>query len=432
MNDLTPFRDLGIALALGLLIGLERGWSARAEPAGGRVAGIRTFGLVGLVGGLAGVLAASVSEAAAAMLIVATAAALVAGYVRDMTEGDSVSATSTIAALATLALGMLATIPAGFLSTWAPSGQPLLAAVAAGSMLLLLAMRQELHAWVRGLSALEIKAVARFALIAIVVWPLLPDVSYGPYDAWNPRDIWFVVVLISGLSFAGYVAAKRLGAVSGALATASAGAIVSSTAVTAALARRLRTGEADAPLAAAISAAGAVMMMRALALTALLAPRALATLAVVIVPAALAALAAACLTLRRGRAHAAAPAQAPRNPFDIRPAIAFAALIAGAALVARWAADIFGDHGLAVVLSITGALDVDAAIVTLGGLPDDAVDPALAGIILAVPILANTLFKAGVTVALAGWRQGRSGAAALTASLVTGVAALAAAALAVL
>lgn len=421
MNDLTPFRDLGIALALGLLIGLERGWSARAEPAGGRVAGIRTFGLVGLVGGLAGVLAASVSEAAAAMLIVATAAALVAGYVRDMTEGDSVSATSTIAALATLALGMLAT-----------SGQPLLAAVAAGSMLLLLAMRQELHAWVRGLSALEIKAVARFALIAIVVWPLLPDVSYGPYDAWNPRDIWFVVVLISGLSFAGYVAAKRLGAVSGALATASAGAIVSSTAVTAALARRLRTGEADAPLAAAISAAGAVMMMRALALTALLAPRALATLAVVIVPAALAALAAACLTLRRGRAHAAAPAQAPRNPFDIRPAIAFAALIAGAALVARWAADIFGDHGLAVVLAITGALDVDAAIVTLGGLPDDAVDPALAGIILAVPILANTLFKAGVTVALAGWRQGRSGAAALTASLVTGVAALAAAALAVL
>lgn len=421
MNDLTPFRDLAIALALGLLIGLERGWSARAEPAGGRVAGIRTFGLVGLVGGLAGALAASVSKAAAAILIIATAAALVAGYVRDMAKGDSVSATSTIAAFATLALGMLAT-----------SGQPLLAAVAAGSMLLLLAMRQELHAWVRGLSALEIKAVARFALIAIVVWPLLPDVNYGPYDAWNPRSIWFVVVLISGLSFAGYVAAKRLGAVSGALATAAAGALVSSTAVTAALARRLRTGETEAPLAAAISVAGAVMMLRALTLTALLAPRALATLAVVIVPAALAALAAAYLTLRRGRARAAAPTQAPRNPFDILPALAFAALIAGAALVARWAADVFGDRGLAVVLAITGALDVDAAIVTLGGLPDDAVEPGLAGLILAVPILANTVFKIGVTAGLAGWRQGRGGAVALAASLVTGAVALAAAAIAVL
>ena len=287
------YRDLGIALALGLLIGIERGWSARGEPDGTRVAGFRTFGLIGLIGGLAGIAVTSSGQIFGVLFVAAAAIALIAGYIRDMAHGGSVSATTTMAALITLALGMLAT-----------TGYTVIASVSAGVMLGLLAMREELHAWVGGLSAVEVKAVARLALITVVVWPLLPDAAYGPYDAWNPRDLWAVVVLISGLSFVGYVANRRLGDVRGTLATAATGALVSSTAVTVALSRRLAEGTGPAPLVAGIAIAGAVMMARTLVLTALLAGFAVPSLAVVVVPAGAAAVLAALWTLRKGSASA--------------------------------------------------------------------------------------------------------------------------------
>jgi len=410
MTDLEPLADLGIALALGLLIGVERGWSARGEPAGGRVAGFRTFGLLGLLGGVAGIMQPAASLPAV-LLIAAAALALVAGYVRDMAKSDNVSATTTVAGLVTLALGFLAT-----------TGSVLVASVSAGVMVLLLSMREELHAWIRGLTAPEVKAVARFALISIVVWPLLPDAAYGPYDAWNPRDIWLVVVLVSGLSFVGYVAAKRFGEVRGTLATAAAGALVSSTAATAALARRLAEGDdPPAPAIAGIALAGAVMMARTLVLAGIVAGFVVPTLAWIAVPGGLAALAATAFVMRHNR-HApsrAAPMTA-RNPFDILPALGFAALIAGAALFARWAEARYGEAGLGVIIALTGAFDVDAATVTLGSLPPGSLDPVTAGAVLGVPVLINTAFKAAICIGLAGWRKGWAAAATLMFSFAAG------------
>lgn len=416
MPDFSLYHGLGIALALGLLIGVERGWSARGEPAGGRVAGLRTFGLLGLLGGLAGFLMKSGNSAntfvLAAIFVATGSATLVFGYVRDMRQDGNVSATTTIAGLITLALGVLAV-----------TGYPIVASVTAGIMLILLAMRAELHGWVGSLSAIEVKAVARFALIAIVVWPLLPNTDMGPLDAWNPRMLWTVVVLISGLSFAGYIATKRLGDVRGVLATACAGALISSTAVTAALARRLAMGDSRPPLVAGIAAAGAVMMLRTLALTALLAGFALETLAFVALPAAgVAALIAAWSLRNAGDRSGAQTDLAAANPFDLLPALGFGVLLAAAALFARWASIEYGDSGLAIVLAITGTFDVDAAIVTMGGLPPGTMEPRLAGLILAVPILLNTAFKAAITIGIAGWTKGRAAAAALAASLTAGVA----------
>ncbi|WP_341534186.1 MgtC/SapB family protein [Sphingosinicella soli] len=401
-----------MALALGLLVGLERGWSARGEPAGGRVAGFRTFGLLGLLGGLSGVMLAE-ARLPAVLLIAAAALALVAGYVRDMARdsGASVSATTTIAGLITLALGLLAT-----------TDHVLVASVSAGVMVLLLSMREELHAWIRGLTAAEVKAVARFALISIVVWPLLPDAAYGPYDAWNPRDIWLVVVLVSGLSFVGYVAAKRFGEVRGTLATAAAGALVSSTAATAALARRLAAGEdAPAPAIAGIALAGAVMMTRTLILAAVVAGFVVPMLAWVLVPGGIAALAATAFVMRNNRrAPSRAAPMTSSNPFDILPALGFAALIAVAALFARWAEARYGDAGLGVIIALTGTFDVDAATVTLGALPAGSLDPVMAGIVLGIPVLLNTAFKAAICIALAGWRRGWPAAAALLFSFAAG------------
>ncbi|MFN5904378.1 MAG: DUF4010 domain-containing protein, partial [Novosphingobium sp.] len=154
-----------------------------------------------------------------------------------------------------------------------------------GIMVLVLAMRQQLHGWVEALTEREVLAIAHFALIALVILPLLPDTPMGPLDAWRPRQIWMVVVLVCGFSFLGYIASKRLGASRGMLATAAAGSMVSSTAVTAALAGRLRDGTDDrALLNAGIALASAVMFVRITVLVAARAPFALVPLLAWAVP----------------------------------------------------------------------------------------------------------------------------------------------------
>ena len=206
-------RDLGLALAIGLLIGVERGWSLRAEPDGSRVAGLRTFALLGLSGGIAGVLGTNGQPLLAGALAAGVVAVLVVGYRRRVIDSQRVSATTAVAAMVTVALGAMATI-----------GLAIPALVSAVTATALLSQRNRLHDWLRGLTETDIQAVVRFAVIAGAIWPLLPDKDMGPYNAWNPRDLWLVVVIVCGLSFAGYVASRRFGANRGIIATAAIGA----------------------------------------------------------------------------------------------------------------------------------------------------------------------------------------------------------------
>lgn len=403
------YKDLAVALGLGLLVGLERGWRARGEPAGSRVAGLRTFGLLGLIGGIAGLLHRLVDPIVAIVVVAVTALALGAGYIRDMRMGGSVSATSFAASVLTLCLGFLAT-----------NGQAILAVAVAAVVTLLLASRKQLHGWLQGLDAVDVQATARFAIITFVVLPLLPDARFGPYGAWNPRELWLVVILVVGFSFAGYVANKRFGARNGTLATAAIGGMYSSTAVTAALSVRLRDEPDSQPiLAAGIAIASALMFLRVLLLTAILATSALPILAIAIGPATLVALLAAFWLVRRKDGAPRTPETSGAggsNPFELLPALGFAALVAVTALATRWAEGRFGDAGAAVLIAITGSFDVDAAIVTLGGLPAGTLEPRLAGLVLAAPVLINTLFKAGIVIVSAGWARGRSAAMPLLAS----------------
>lgn len=394
---------LGIALSLGLLIGIERGWRARTAAAGERVAGLRTFGLLGLTGGIAGIL----PPWAAAVSLAAIAGLVIAGYWRESGE-ESVSVTNMLAAFVTVLLGLLAT-----------TSHLVEATAAAAVTMLLLSAREPLHRWLRDLTEIELRSLGRFALIALVLLPLLPDRSMGPLAAWNPRQLGMVVVLVSGLSFLGYLAVRRLGATRGLLVTAVCGAIVSSTAVTAAFARRLNGESAAAgPLIAGIALASVVMFIRVLLLTGVLAPAVVPGLATLIVPALVVAVALAAIAYQRS--GAGPDDQSPLalgNPLELPAAFGLAALVAVLAVVSRWALDAYGGAGIAVVLGITGIADVDAAVITLAGLPAGAIGLRTAGLVLAVPVLLNTLFKAILAVAFAPGRKGLRAAVPLLASV---------------
>lgn len=398
---------VALSLALGLLAGVQRGWTLRNQEQGSRFAGIRTFALIGLAGGLAGVLHAH-SRGPATAIIVAAAALIVAGYYRTSVKFGTVSGTSGIVGLLVLACGFLS-----------GSGEHLLGSAIAVVMVLLLAMREQLHGWVGRLTEDEVVSIARFALIAVVILPILPDAGYGPYGAWNPRQLWLVVVLVSGFSFAGYFGAKLLGPTRGIIATAAAGSMVSSTAVTASLAHRMRDGQGDqAILAAGVSVASVVMFLRVLMLTGFLAPFALVPFARLVGPAIVGSLLPAIWYLRRARTTPDAPADQVRlrNPFDLWPAVMLTALVMALTVTARWVLDQYGDRGLAVVLAISGSVDVDSAIITMGELPAGSLTPRMAGLILAAPVTLNSLFKASVAVSVGGWKKGGQAAWPLVAS----------------
>lgn len=412
VNELAILQSLGLSLAIGLLIGVERGWRLRDEKPGTRVAGFRTFGLAGLLGGIAGL----VPVAIGATILLVASAILAIGYFRQSEDPENLSATNAFVALLTMLLGLLAT-----------TGFSVPALIAAATATLLLSMREQFHRWLKGMSPTEIQSVGRFALIALVILPLLPDHRYGPFDAWNPRQIWLVVVLVSGLSFAGYVATRRLGSTKGLLMTAVCGAIVSSTAVTAAFARRLKTDrEAEGALIAGIALASVVMFVRVLLLTFLLAPRALQSLAWTMVPATVVALVLAALAVRRVTDQLDTNEVKLGNPLDLTAAFGLAALVAVLAVASRWAAEQFGNAGIVVLLSLTGLADVDASVITLAGLPADMLDGRTAGLVLASPVLINTAFKGVLALVIAPGRVGWRAAMPLFASVLAAGAALAA------
>ncbi|HTG78947.1 MAG TPA: DUF4010 domain-containing protein [Sphingomicrobium sp.] len=393
---------IGAAVAAGLLIGIERGWTQRGQRAGTRVAGVRTFTLLGLAGGLGGLLGAKGQTLVAGCIAASAAALLVAGYFKRLQEKPD--ATTPVAALATLAVGFLA-----------GSGSAGLAVSAAAVAVLVLAMREELHGFVAKLDEHDVKALARFAVIALGVLPFLPNEPMGPYGAWNPWKLWWVVVLVTGFSFMAYVANRLFGARRGTISTALIGGAYSSTAVTQSLAQRLGSNEAGGAEAAGIALATAVMYLRVIALVAFLAPRILPSFVLVVLGPLLAAWAAGWWLYRKApKCEGPSP---PGNPIALLPALGFLLFVAAAAVVARWAEGRFGEQGIAVLLLIMGSMDVDAAIVTAGGLPSQAIAAELAALALGGTILANMFVKLGVTLAYARGK-GLAAALALGASMV--------------
>ena len=400
---------VGTALASGLLIGIERGWKLREQKPGTRVAGIRTFSMLGLGSGISGLIGHLGHPSVGAAIVIGIVATIVFAYARELR--DHQDSTSAVAAMVTIAIGFLA-----------GSGEPAIAFACAAVSVALLALRTELHGFIEKLDEEDVKSLARFAVIAGAVLPLLPSGHYGPLQAWNLQKLWLVVILVTGFSFLGYIANRIFGERHGTIATALIGGAYSSTAVTQSLAQRLGSERVGGAEDAGIALASAVMYLRIVLLVALLSTRVLGEFALLMLPATITAWLAG-LWLYRKAPKCDAPAS-PGNPIAILPALTFLAFVAVAAVAARWAAGRFGEQGLAVLLLITGTMDVDTAIITWGGLPTSAISNSIAALALGGTVLANMTVKLGITLAYAR-SKGKPAAIALAASMVVLAASLA-------
>ena len=407
--SLQLYRDL--AVGIGLIIGLERQWMIRRENPEAQAAGLRTFGLLAIAGCAAGLGLRMGHAWFAAAVLVGAALILTAAYTAEARLRRDVGATTEVAGLATAALAALAA-----------AGSPAPAAAMAVIGAILLAARRPLHQGVAALDSSELHAVLRFLVLAAVLLPLLPNRGYGPYEALNPYSIGFMVVLLSGLSFAGYWATRLLGARHGLVLTAAFGGLVSSTAVTLALARLSQQQELDPRAsAAAITVATLVMFCRVLLLSAVVAPALMPALAwpigaALVAGAALTAL----LWWTSPNASEGGLDRAVGNPFELRPALFFAAVLAVVTLGTRWAADQFGSGGVLVVSGITGLVDADSVIIANGRLAAGTGQVAAAanGILLATAV--NSFSKAAIAASVATRAVGLLSAALLLSATAVG------------
>jgi uncharacterized membrane protein (DUF4010 family) len=387
--------DLLIALGIGLLIGLERGWKGRGDPDGTRVAGLRTIGLIGFLGGLLAHLDPGQGFVIAAGLV-GLALLLEEGFQGQIDVTREVSVTTMVAALSAYGLGALSGI-----------GQSQLAAGGAVLVAFVLLHRGPLHELVHAIEGQELSAFLRWLMISVVILPLLPDEQMGPFLAFNPRTFWLIVVIISGLGFLGYLGIKWLGPRNGIALTAIMGGLVSSTAVTLSFAQLGRSPtHPDRMLQGGVAIAWALMIVRTFLIVFVLAPAVLVSLWAPLGAMFAVAAGRGGLLLRNSNAPDAMNLDLS-NPLDLKAAVMFAVLLAGAMLLSKAAAEQFGPAGLYFVSAISGAVDVDAISLSVSQLAANGLAAPQAGAAIYFAVIANTLLKGGISVFSGGWAYGR-------------------------
>jgi uncharacterized membrane protein (DUF4010 family) len=381
------FERLLVSLLVGFLIGLDR---ERAEVRKHHqvFAGIRTFPLIALAGAVPMLIVDTVGVALVVASFVAVAAITVVSYLRGSAAGD-VGATTEMAALATFLLGALA-----------GAGQLVVAGAAGVAVGVLLVAKPRLQAFSRALTAEEVSAALELAVISVIVLPLLPNGGYGPWQALNPFNIWLVVVLVTALSFAGFVAVRVWGERQGLAIAAGVGALVSSTAVTIAMATRSRARKDLAGVTAAAAVlASVVMCIRVAVLTGSIGPGILPRLLPVVGVMAIEGAIAAWLLGRKAAVTDSGPSGADiRNPFSLTAALTFGAIYAVVLLLVEGARIYFGARGIYLAAALAAIADVDAvsiACVRLGTVEAAWRMPAAA---VTVAVVTNTLVKLAIAL----------------------------------
>jgi uncharacterized membrane protein (DUF4010 family) len=396
MDQDELFRRLALALAIGLLIGLERGWQLREEAEGERTAGLRTHALTGLLGGICAALSAATHPLVLAAGLVSFTGAFTLFAWLEASSEHNFSVTGVVAAILTFLLGAYAVL-----------GQPLVAVASSVAMALLLALKEPLHGWVRRLSWLELRAVLVLLAMSFLLLPVLPNRTIDPWDAINPAEIWFLAVLIAGVSFIGYVAIKCLGEQAGIAVAAVAGGVTSSTATTLSFARLAREQpQASLVLTGGILLAGVVMIVRVVIISVALAP---ALIGYLLVPTAAGALVlvAAGAGLILVRQHAAGEDTASlglKNPFDLASALKLAALIAVIMLLAKILSAMSSTRGLYLLAAFSGIADVDAITLSMARVAGTTLAPQDAASAIIIAICTNTAAKAVMAAVIAGRR----------------------------
>lgn len=380
------FARLGAALGVGLLVGLQR------ERAQSTLAGIRTFALIALLGALCGVISVSAGAWVLAAGLLSVAGLAVIGNLHREPGAPPPGVTTEAAMLVVFCAGALAM-----------TGSIAVAAAVGAGCAVLLHLKESLHGFVRGLDERDVRAIMLFAAMSLVILPVVPDRAMGPFSALNPRHLWLMVVLVVGISLGGYVAYRVLGHGRGSVVGALLGGLVSSTATTAAFARRTQ-GSASAAVVAtmAILVASTVLGARVLAEVYVVSPGLLERLApplgaLLVVTLAMAVIGA--LRCTRDPADLAPM----KNPTELRSALVFAGLFAAVLVASAAASRWFGGAGLYVVAGISGLTDMDAITLSSAGLARDGLaTPQQAGTAIVIALISNTIFKTGLAGALGG------------------------------
>ena len=386
---------LGLSFAIGFLIGLERGWRERDEEEGHRTAGLRTFTLMGLMGGIFGALSLGGDRILLAAGFTTIGVTLGAFLWREGQLQNNLSATSLVAAMLTFMLGAFAVL-----------GDLKVAAGAGVATVILLAHKEFLHERLTRISWPEFRSGLLLAAMTFMFLPLLPDRTIDPWNALNPHTLWLMTVLIAVVSFGGYAVVKLAGPRTGLILAALLGGLFASTAVTLSLARLAHgNGGHVRLLAGGILAAGCVMFLRVFAVTALINPLLSLAIAPSLLVAAvtMGALAFAFVSVGNQTGIKGGKELALKNPFDFLEVLRFGALLAIIMLAVALARMHSGDSSVLAVAAISGLADVDAITLSIARLGE--VSPVAVNAILAA-VAVNTLAKGAYAWIAGGARLG--------------------------
>jgi len=390
MAEVELFQRLGLAVAIGLLIGIERGWQEREAKSGSRVAGIRTFTLIGALGGFSALLPGSLTLA---FCVLGFALPLGIFEWRHAQEAGNISATNFIAGLATFVLG-----------AYAASGSMAMAAAGGVAVAAILAEREIMHAFLRRLTWIELRAALLLLVMTVVLLPLLPDRNVDPWNALNPHQIWLMTVLVGAVSYAGYIAVRVAGERRGLLFAAIAGGIATSTTVTWTFARLAkRHPAATAEVMAAILAAWVVSLWRMTALAVVIAPQLLMPLAGPVSAASSLLFIAAALAYRASE-RTQADGLTIQDPFELSLMLRFTVLLAGILLLAKFLSA--GQGGLLALGGLSGLLDVDPVTLSMAKMANSGISLPLAAATILIAGAANGLAKSVLAIVFGGWRLG--------------------------
>jgi uncharacterized membrane protein (DUF4010 family) len=389
----TPVEAFATALGIGLLIGMER--ERRPDSA----AGLRTFSLVAMLGCLFALLGEkSGGPWMLAVGLLVVAAAMVASNFSSQQEEQYRGFTSEAAVIVTYGLGA---------AVW--YGYATLAVMLAITTTILLYFKAELKQFSQRTTPKDINSILQFAVLSLVILPILPSQDFGPYDAINPRQIWWMVVLISGLALAGYLALRIVGARHGAAMLGIFGGLASSTATTMMFSRHAKEHADLVRMSAIVILIANVMVMIRLGIvSSLVAPALLTPVAIVfgcgIVPGVI-------MALWSWKALAEAgelPMPEVKNPTELRTAVSFGLIYAVVLLAAAWLQDVAGNSGLYIVALVSGLTDADASVLsTLRMYNLDKVPQDEAVIAVTLALIANLIFKIGLVLSIGGRRLAR-------------------------
>jgi uncharacterized membrane protein (DUF4010 family) len=386
--DLDLAIRLGAALGLGLLLGLERERKRDAELLFG---GVRTFALIALLGALGAFMERELGQGWLILAaFVALSALVIVSYATTAVRGE-VGITTEVTALLAFMVGALC--------GWENVG---VASVATVVCLLLLTLKDFLHGLARRVELADVQATLQFAVISVIILPLLPDQNFGPppIDVINPYKIWLMVVLIAGLNFLGYVLVKVLGSEHGFIVTGILGGLVSSTAVTLSFSQRSRREPAMSnAFVLAIVVAWTIMFVRVVVMVGLVNRALAASLALALGCMAVAGLLVSLVLWRRSRTAETGVVAAGANPFELGEAIKFGLLFGIVTVVAKTAEAYLGATGLYLAGAVAGLTDVDAISLSMANLATSSPQSVkIAAYTIVIAVISNTLVKTGMAV----------------------------------